>query len=369
MKFVAYSKRAVLHIFVLLIISGCGGSRSLVQPVILSESDRSLCRLLSIEEEVLAEMLAKPLYEFSPGEVDLYLGYLQAAEPDLRARIQHLARKTVGQPYRIYLLGEYPFELYDDNPLFSLQESDCVVFSEHMYAMALAHDWRSFMVLLQRIRYKNGEIGMLTRNHYTEADWDINNSWLVEDITAELAGAEAVRDTIIIKRARFFSRYGIGQEIPDEKFILSYIPYQLLPGIIDRLHPGDFVNIVRGSESGTYVGHVGLITRNSDGQVNFLHSTWPRVKEQPLMELFDTAETYNAERRRSNLEIMKYNEEAAVNNHMVEVTGKGNMKEIKSLKPYFYGFKFLRLRANPLETLKAADGPDGPRVLIRASLK
>jgi hypothetical protein len=35
----------------------------------------------------------------------------------------------------------------------------------------------------------NGQIGVATRNHFTETDWNPSNRWLVRDITAEVAGA------------------------------------------------------------------------------------------------------------------------------------------------------------------------------------
>ena len=351
-------------------MSGCAGPKSSVKPaLLLSEADIRICRELNIQGHVLAEMKAKPIYGFSEKEIDLYLKYLRRTEPELRKRVQHIARKNLNQPYRIFLLGEYPFELFDADPLYSLKESDCVVFSEHTYAMALAHDWPSFFVLLQRLRYKNGEIGMLSRNHYTVADWDRNNSWLLEDITAELAGERAVPVTMVINRARFFSKYDIGQEILPETVAWSYIPYKLLPEIIDHLQPGDFVNIVRGNDNSKYVGHVGLISRSDDGTVNFLHSTYPRVREQPLMELHDTAEQYNENRRRQNIKIREENAAARIHNRKIESTGSGEKKKIKSLKPYFYGFKFLRLREDPLEELKKIDGLDGPRIIIRADIK
>src|SRR3990172_3362680 len=114
----------------------------------------------------------KPLYEFSEAEIGAYIKHLQASEPDLRKRIVHLARKNIGQPYDIYLLGEMPFETYDPQPMYCLAKSDCLVFSEHTYAMALSGGWPAFMKMLQRIRYRDGQIGVATRNHYTEADWN-----------------------------------------------------------------------------------------------------------------------------------------------------------------------------------------------------
>ncbi len=146
---------------------------------VLSVHQREAAARAGLDQEQLVRLLRTPLYRFTEKEVDCYLRYLHEVEPDPRGRVQQLARKMLGQPYKIFLLGEFPFELYDPEPPYSLRQSDCLVFAEHMYAMALAHDWPSFMALLQRIRYRDGRIGMLTRNHYTEADWVVNNSWLV----------------------------------------------------------------------------------------------------------------------------------------------------------------------------------------------
>ena len=134
-------------------------------------------------------------------EVGAYLGPLQAQVPDLRQRIMHLARMNLGQPYELYLLGEAPFETHDPQPLYCLGKSDCLVFTEHIYAMALSHDWSSFLRLLQRIRYRDGRIGVATRNHYTEADWNPSNRWLVREITGELAAGTAVKFREQIGRA------------------------------------------------------------------------------------------------------------------------------------------------------------------------
>jgi hypothetical protein len=112
----------------------------------------------------LAPLLAKPLYQFTEAETGRYLAYLQVSEPDLRRRVVHLARKNIGQPYEIYLLGEMPFETYDPQPIYCLGKSDCLVFTEHIYAMALTRDWTGFIRLLQRIRYRDGHLGVASRN-------------------------------------------------------------------------------------------------------------------------------------------------------------------------------------------------------------
>ena len=159
----------------------------------LDAEQTATCKKLGLDANEIAKLVDKPLYKFTEAEVDKYLKFLSATEPDLRKRIVHLARKNIGQPYELYLLGEMPFEPYDPQPIYCLGKSDCLVFTEHTYAMALSHNWPSFMKMLQRIRYRDGQLGVATRNHYTEADWNISNGWLVEDITAKLAGDTAVK--------------------------------------------------------------------------------------------------------------------------------------------------------------------------------
>lgn len=285
-------------------------------------------------EEAMAAILAKPLYEMKPYEVDRYLAYAHETEPDLRKRIAMIGRKNIGQPYELYLLGEFPFETYDSQPLFCLEKSDCVVFSEHTYAMALSKDWPEFFAMLQRIRYRNGEIGVASRNHYTEADWDKNNSWLVKDISAELAGDRAQPFAQKIDRARFLKkRYKIDRDIPVQNFKDVYVPWDKVAEIEDQLQEGDFVNVMRssGSPAEAYAGHVGLIVKGPNGETHFLHSTEPRVKEQPLSEYIANAR-------------------------------KWADTEAKPGQAKLMGFKFLRLEQDPIANLKKIDGPDAPKV-------
>jgi hypothetical protein len=255
-----------------------------------------------------------------------------------------LARKNVGQPYEIYLLGEMPFEPYDPQPLYCLAKSDCLVYSEHTYAMALSHNWPSFMKMLQRIRYRDGRIGVATRNHYTEADWNTSNNWLVEDITARIAGDTAVAFEEKIDRAKFLkNRYGLESDVPILHHRDIYLPYDEIERAKEQLRDGDFVNIVRGTVKpdappseifggSAFVGHVGLVVQNGD-EVHLIHSTQPKVRE----------ETFESYITRSTANKAKLDEEG---------------------KPRLVGFKFLRLRDEPLKNLREIDGDDAPRVTL-----
>ncbi len=288
---------------------------------------------------------SKPLYQFTESEVGAYIHHLQATEPNLRQRIVRLARKNLGQPYAIYLLGEMPFETYDPQPIYCLAKSDCVVFAEHTYAMALAGDWPAFMKMLQRIRYRDGQIGVATRNHYIEADWVKSNQWLVRDVTRELAGDKGVNFEERIDRAKFLKgRYDLTVDIPIAMHHDLYLPYTELDRAAEHLEDGDFVNVVRGIvkpgnspaeavPGSAFVGHVGLVAHGPDGTLHMIHSTPPAVREEPLAE-YIARSTANA----------------------AELDAAG--------KPRLVGFKFLRLEDDPRANLRKVDGPDAPRVSL-----
>lgn len=291
---------------------------------------------------------SKPLYQFSEAEVGAYLGELRREVPDFRKRLVHLARKNIGQPYEIYLLGEMPFEAHDPQPLYSLRKSDCVVFVEHTLAMALTADWAGFMRLLQRIRYRDGQIGVATRNHFTEADWNPSNRWLARDITEEIAGGKAVPWTACIDRAGFLRRrYQIEDHpIPVEEHANSYLPFAEIARAEPHLREGDLINVVRGVVkteeppnetfgASAWIGHMGFVTRGQDGTLHILHSAEPSVREEPLSQFIARATADLAER---------------------DAAGK----------PRLLGFKFLRLEEDPWANLRKLDGAQAPRVTLPA---
>lgn len=292
----------------------------------------------------------KPLYQFTEVEVDHYLGQLQASEPDLRKRILHLARKNLGQPYELYLLGEMPFETHDPQPIYCLTKSDCLVFTEHTLAMALSRDWPGFLRLLQRIRYRDGQIGVATRNHFTESDWNPSNRWLARDVTAELAGAHGVKFEEKIDRSRFLrNRYKLETSLPVEHHRDLYIPYERATGLTGRVQPGDIVEIVRGIVKpgapvndtfggNAWIGHVGLAASGPDGTLHLIHSAEPAVREETLAQFIARETAKNTER---------------------DAAGK----------PRLLGFKILRLEDDPLANLRRIDGDQAPRVTLPGGLR
>lgn len=305
---------------------------------------------LGADPAAAATPVEKPLYRFTETEVGAYLGPLRETIPGLRPRIIHLARKNLGQPYELYLLGEMPFETYDPQPLYSLAKSDCLVFAEHTYAMALTRDWAGFMRLLQRIRYRDGHLGVATRNHFTETDWNPSNRWLLRDITTEIGGSQTRRFTEKIDRSKFLlGRYKLKTEIPIEDHVETYVPYADVALATPVLQEGDCIEIVRGIVKpgvpeneifggAAWIGHVGLAARGPAGELHMIHSIAPEVREESLAQFIARETEHNAER---------------------DAAGK----------PRLLGFKFLRLADDPLANLRELDGADTPRVTLPGGAK
>ncbi len=232
-------------------------------------------------------LLSKQIYQMTPHEVSRYIAYMYTAEPDLRKRIAAIGRKNIGQPYVLNLLGEYPYELHDNLPLFNLQSSDCVVFAEHTYAMALSQSWEEFFWMLQRIRYKDGIIGVATRNHYTEVDWNINNGWLVTDISAELSGLDGPVYPLKVDRAKFLKqRHQTASNIPVQISQERYVAKDKVAEIAKHLQEGDLVNVVSTRGGLHWVSHVGFIVVDQQGRRNFLNSAEPQVREETFEAFF-----------------------------------------------------------------------------------
>jgi len=229
----------------------------------------------------LSALLHKQVYQMTPFEAGQYITHMQGAEPDLRKRIAAIGRQNIGQPYSLNLLGEFPYQIHDSLPLYSLAQSDCVVFAEHTYAMALSGSWEEFFWMLQRIRYRDGVIGVATRNHYTEMDWNVANRWLVTDVSADLAGPGGPTYDMKVDRARFLrTRHNTLHDVPVETSRQAYVATEQVAAIASQLQEGDFVNVISTRDGEYWASHVGLVVLGPNGERHFLHSSEPQVREE-----------------------------------------------------------------------------------------
>lgn len=122
----------------------------------------------------------------------------------------------VGAPYVLSPLGEGAG--IDDDPLIRLDAFDCTTFVETVLADANLDK-------LNRIRYQDGVIDFVHRNHFIETDWLINNRWLVQNVSAKYAPTR-IRRVTISKKNWFKRVHGLDVSVDDVDAAIEYIPYE-----------------------------------------------------------------------------------------------------------------------------------------------
>ena len=90
-----------------------------------------------------------------------------------------------------------------------LKKLNCMTFCEIVMALSLADYYEDFFNILQNIRYRQGIIGMATRNHYTMADWLPANAWCLNDISRRVGSEDTEQVTRTISHKNFFAGKGI----------------------------------------------------------------------------------------------------------------------------------------------------------------
>jgi hypothetical protein len=100
----------------------------------------------------------------------------------LSKRIHGISNAFLSKPYILYALGEGATGYFDQFPLSRLDGFDCETFVDTVVALALS-DGIHYQKCIQRIRYKEGKVGFITRNHFTDIDWNTNNRNMLVDIT------------------------------------------------------------------------------------------------------------------------------------------------------------------------------------------
>jgi len=209
-------------------------------------------------------------------------------------RLVQASALFLGTPYADGPLGEGDAGGPDPDPRVDLGRADCVTYLEQSLALALCRggDRRvpaadPFLRLLDRIRYRDGEVGFATRNHYMALDWLPANAWLVEDVTDRLRSGATIEVTRAIDRATFLRGHGAeprpGLDDPRD-LTLRIVPRESLDAVAGAIESGDLVFWV-GSKDGIDVVHTGLAVR-AGGTLLFRHasSKAKAVTEEPLAD-------------------------------------------------------------------------------------
>ncbi|RKY52553.1 MAG: hypothetical protein DRP92_05315 [Candidatus Neomarinimicrobiota bacterium] len=217
----------------------------------------------------IASSHGKQLYEMTNREIDSLLTVISKRNLTITERINFYSEKFLGTPYNLRCVGDGPYALLENWPLVNFKETNCMAYCEHVLALSISDSWDNFFNNLQHIRYKDGIIGMRTRNHYTMADWLPENAWLLEHVSRKVGGKYTREVTRTISHIKFFKQKGIKDlryVKPDRTITLDYVPKEVLKKVKKKVKPGDVLALIYANKADIFSAHM-LIVAQRDGQL------------------------------------------------------------------------------------------------------
>ncbi len=225
-----------------------------------------------------------PFYKLTNTGIDSVLRKVSRQDLTITEKMNYFSGLFLGTPYKINCVGDGPYALYEPWPLVNFQETNCMAFCEHVLALAISDNWDNFFNNLQQIRYKDGLIGMKTRNHYTMADWLPENSWILEDVSAKVGGEFTKHVTRTISHSAFFAGKGITDTsgvLPDRSLTIDYIPLADIQKVSSELKTGDILALLFAKLDNIFSAHMLMIVQNNNQK-------YVRESSNSKMNTFDT---------------------------------------------------------------------------------
>jgi len=224
------------------------------------------------------------LVHMSNQQIDSLLSVTAGKNMTITERMNMYSRLFLKMPYDLACAGDGPYALMETQPLVNFRETNCMVFCEHVLALSISDSWDNFFNNLQQIRYKDGMIGMRTRNHYTMGDWLPENRWLLDDVTLRVGVNVTKQVTRTISHSNFFKGKGITDlryVKPDRKMTIDYIPSENLKEIKSKLNVGDIGSLIFANKTDIFSAHMWLVAEK-DGKIVI------RESSNSKMTTFDT---------------------------------------------------------------------------------
>lgn len=170
----------------------------------------------------------------------------------------------------------------DNDPLIRFDAFDCTTFVETVIA-------NNDLKKLNKIRYKNGQVDFLARNHFIETDWLQNNSDVVQNVSNRY-GPVQVRSVKIDKKSWFKRVHNIETEFTPQVVDIEYIPYKNAKNILPEktlvvLFITDKPELRDKIGTDLAVVHMGLLLPN--GMLRHASSTQGRVVDVDMDEYID----------------------------------------------------------------------------------
>jgi hypothetical protein len=207
-------------------------------------------------------------YEMSNVEIDSLLKVIYQEPFTITEKMNKLSEYFLGTPYDFKCVGDGKDALMEKYPLVNFEKTNCMALCEHVLALSISDSWDNFFNNLMHIRYKDGLIGMKTRNHYTMADWLPQNRWLLDDVSEKVGGGYIKKMTRTISHRRFFAGKGITDMRyvqPDTTITINYIPLKYWDEVEGKLKKGDILTLLFAEKEDVFAAHMVIFVVGSDG--------------------------------------------------------------------------------------------------------
>ncbi|AEF53980.1 N-acetylmuramoyl-L-alanine amidase-like domain-containing protein [Marinomonas posidonica] len=238
------------------------------------------------------------------------------------ARVERLSHLFMGAPYVGGNAGEGVDGQFDKDPLIRFDVFDCTTYVETVLAGIQSISAKSFKDNLIKIRYQDGLVNFVQRNHFPSLDWLPNNRELLQDITDRVAQDQSQRAITQIDRAAWYRHlsaksiackqdckplleklHETGQHFQIAQADIPYVPLSALflgpnkqvnQALLDRIPSGSVINMVRPNWAlkkwiGTNlnVSHQGLVLRQG-GRLILRHAsvTHQKVVDEDFIDYF-----------------------------------------------------------------------------------
>lgn len=212
----------------------------------------------------------RKIYEMNKWEIDSILTVKSKENLTVTERMKFYSELFLGMPYGLTCVGDGPYALFDTQPQLTFDTTNCMVYCEDVLALAISDNFENFFNNLQQIRYKDGIVGMKTRNHYTIADWLPENSWLLHDVAEKVAGEKTKSLTRTISHKQFFQKKGITDMRyvkEDRTLTVNYIPFNALMDVKENFLDGDILALLFKNLDNIFSAHMLMFYETSDCKV------------------------------------------------------------------------------------------------------
>lgn len=141
----------------------------------------------------------------------LYHSLNSLPNPSMTQRIHWFNSQFLGTAYVLGSLGEGPNALYDQFPRYRTDAFDCDTYVNTVLALALANSLTNFKQCINKLRYQQGEVSYIKRNHFTSIDWNENNqnNGILKDITLNIHDKKnhsiAVYSSTLINKPQWYA--------------------------------------------------------------------------------------------------------------------------------------------------------------------